>query len=273
MIKQKKLTLKELQYEEKEMLKQVVTFFNKNNMTYYAWAGTLLGAVRHKGFIPWDDDIDLAMTRPEYNKFINYLKKHNNKISDNLIVEGFELGNNSDFTILKIYNTDIKIGDTDEGIDKYLWIDIFPLDACPKNNKKFHKKCRFLYKVLFLKREQKNNVSLLAENRIKKIIKEIIMFILKIWPYDKYLRFYYNYCTKYNYDDYDYIKNNVMPSSSLAVYNKRDFTKCELKFEDLKICAMKEYEKLLKLGYGDYMKLPPENERYCHEFSAYKVKK
>ena len=64
MIKQKKLTLKELQYEEKEMLKEVITFFEKNEFVYYVWAGTLLGAVRHKGFIPWDYDIDLAMMRP-----------------------------------------------------------------------------------------------------------------------------------------------------------------------------------------------------------------
>jgi len=68
----KYLTLEEIQHEEKEMLKELIKFFKKENINYFVWAGTFLGAVRHKGFIPWDDDIDLAMTRPEYNNFLEY---------------------------------------------------------------------------------------------------------------------------------------------------------------------------------------------------------
>lgn len=272
MKKRKYLTLKEIQYEEKEMLKEVVNFFDANNFEYYVFFGTLLGAVRHEGFIPWDDDIDLAMPRPEYNKLINYLKKNNNRITDNLIVEGFELKNNNDFPILKIYNTNIKVEDEQEKVDKYLWIDIFPLDGVPKNNKRFTKKCQFLFNILILKREQKNGVPLMASNKFKKIIKEIIMFILKLWPYDSYMKFYCDYCTKYGYELSEFVTINIMSETS-AIYEKKKFEKYNLKFEDLTVNGIKKYDEFLKLEYGDYMKLPPEEKRICHGFKAWKVEK
>lgn len=271
-IKQSKkyLTLKEIQYEEKEMLREIDKFFKKHNMTYYLWAGTLLGAIRHKGFIPWDDDIDLVMTRPEYNKFVDYLKHHENKISNSLVVEGYELGNNNDFPILKVYNKNIRVDDQIEKVDKYLWIDVFPLDGTPQKNKRYYKKCRFLYNIFLLKREQKNNVPLMAANKVKRIIKNVAMFILKLWNYDSYLKFYYKYCTKYDYDNSNYLNYNLM-ADCISVYDKNDFESYELEFCDLKVNGIKNYDKILTLNYGDYMQLPPKDKRTSHEVKAYRV--
>ena len=74
------LTLKEIQSEEKNILKAVTKFLDTHNIKYYLWAGTFLGAVRHKGFIPWDDDIDIGIKRDDYDKLIELLKQKNNKI-------------------------------------------------------------------------------------------------------------------------------------------------------------------------------------------------
>ena len=104
---EKILSIKEVQYVQKEMLKEIIKFFKENNLNYYIWAGSLLGAVRHKGFIPWDDDIDLAMLRPDYDKLITYLKNHNKKIKDNLEAISLEL-DNSDYPFLKIINVNYK---------------------------------------------------------------------------------------------------------------------------------------------------------------------
>ena len=269
--KEKLLSLKEIQYEEKEMLKKVVDFFNEQDMTYYLWAGTFLGAVRHKGFIPWDDDIDLAMTRPEYNKFLAYLKKNNNKISDNLEVIGLELGN-SDFPILKVINKNVKV-DEIEQCDEYLWIDIFPLDATPQDNKKFYKRVAFLNKIFILKRQQRLHQNLMATSKFKRFIKAIGMGILRLWRYDSYKKFYLKYCTKYNYDDYEYVHNNVWCSSA-AVYNKNDLISAEYEFEGLKVNGIKDYDKFLSMGYGtDYMQLPPVEKRMTHKFKAWKIEK
>ena len=265
------LTLKEVQFEAKEMLKVVVDFLEKNNFNYYIWDGTFLGAVRHKGFIPWDDDIDLAMTRPEYDKLVNYLKEKGNYISDNLFFEGYDLGNNTDFPILKVYNKDISVDDFTEKVDKYLWIDIFPLDAIPKDDKKFYKKCRFLYNILLLKREQKNGVKLMAANKFKLIIKNIFLFVLRIWNYDSYFKFYCNFCKQYDYDECKYLKNLVMIDTD-AYCEKEDLVSCKYEFEDLFVNGVKDYDKYLSLQYGDYMSLPPEENRVAHGVKAWKRK-
>lgn len=266
------LSLKEIQFEEKKMLREIIDFFKDKKLIYYIWLGSFLGAVRHKGFIPWDDDIDLAMVRTEYNKLITYLKTHGNKISENLYCEGYELGNNDDFLILKVYNKNIRVKDCGEKVDKYLWIDIFPLDKVPENNNRHFRICKFLYIIFLLKREQKNRVELMASNKTKKIIKTIILFILKLWRYESYMKFFYNYCTKYNNSDYSYLCINTMPDKNTKCHIN-DLVDSNYKFEDLTVNGIKNYDKILSLEYGDYMKLPPKKDRITHEFEAWRIEK
>ena len=68
-------TLRQMQLSELKMLKEAIAFFEENDITYYAIGGTLLGAVRHKGFIPWDDDVDLGIPREDYDRWIDMVKK------------------------------------------------------------------------------------------------------------------------------------------------------------------------------------------------------
>ena len=75
--------MNKIQSLELDILKRFVGIFDELNIDYFLCGGTMLGAIRHKGFIPWDDDIDIGMTRPNYNKFIEYAKSINGKL-DNL---------------------------------------------------------------------------------------------------------------------------------------------------------------------------------------------
>ena len=103
----RELSLKEIQNEEKEILKNIINFFEKYNIKYYAYGGTLLGAVRHNGFIPWDDDIDIIVPRPDYDLFLDLVRKGNFKYN-NLEVISYEL-NNSNVLFCKVINKGIII--------------------------------------------------------------------------------------------------------------------------------------------------------------------
>lgn len=268
MNKKKYLSLKEIQNEELEMLKLLVDFLEKNNLNYYMWAGTFLGAVRHKGFIPWDDDIDLVMTRPEYNKFLEILKKNDCKISNNLYGECFEL-NNSNFPFLKIVNKNIEI-EEEQKCDKYLWIDIFPLDGTPKENSKYYKKTMSYRKLVDMITLDQEYLKKITNSSIKMFFKKIMIVFLKLVTLERILKKYLTFCTKYNYDKCDYLHNNVWASTS-HVYHKDKFENAEYEFENLKINGLKDYDYFLST-YGDYMKLPPLEKRETHSFKAWRVK-
>ena len=215
-----------------------------------------------------DDDIDLAMLRPDYDKLITYLKNHNKKIKDNLEAISLEL-DNSDYPFLKIINVNYFVDEPGNG-DKYLWIDIFPLDATPEDNKSFFKKVSILNKIFILRRAKKNKVPLLAANRFKRFIKNIFVGIIGIWKYENFVKFYLKYCTKYNYDEYEYVHNNVWTYSP-AIHNKKDFKNADYKFEDLIVNGPLDYDKFLSGWYGkDYMKLPPKEKRVTHNLKVWR---
>lgn len=266
----KYLNLNEIQSEELKMLKVLILVLKKEKIDYYVWAGTYLGAVRHKGFIPWDDDIDLAMTRIEYNKFVKFLKQNNNKISDELEAIGYEL-NNTDFPFIKIINKNIRIKEEEE-CDEYLWIDIFPLDGVPDNYKNYFHKIFKLNALFNLKRQQKKGQQISSSNGFKRIIKNIIMFVLRIWKYDSFINYYYNFCTKYNFNDMKNVKNNVW-SNSDVVYAKEKFESVDLEFDGLVVNGLSNPDYFLGRSYGmDYMQIPPKENRITHNFQAWKIK-
>ena len=269
-MKQKYLNLREIQIAETEILKSVIKFLNDNKINYFICAGTFLGAVRHKGFIPWDDDVDIAITRPQYNKLINILKQNKLKITDNLFASGFELGN-SQIPFIKILNKNIKVDQTIQW-EEYLWIDIFPLDAFPKNNKIYYKNLMFYRRLLDLIRVDSNNFGLMTNNPFKKIIKLIFLFILRIWKYDNFINFYIKQCSKYDFDKYDYVRDNVWGDTSSLIH-KSQLKNCKYEFEGLKVNSFEDYDNLLSDLYGkDYMKLPPKEKRQNHKFKAWRVK-
>lgn len=266
------LHLKQIQFEEKEMLRHLINFFDENHIKYYIWAGSYLGAVRHKGFIPWDDDVDVAVPRPDYNRMKKILLK-NNYISDELKGIGYEL-NNSDWPFIKIINENIFVEEK-EKIDNNLWIDVFPLDGIPNK----HRKMYFIYvyihfRLFAIKRSKINKVKLVAkrDNIIVLIIKNILAFLIKPIKYDYLLKSLIKSASKYDYDKCRYVKNNVWSNSINSYIDKENCEENTYDFEDLKVNGLKDYDYYLSKGYGkNYMDLPPENKRDTHSFKAWRV--
>ena len=154
------------------ILKEFISICKDNNLTYYALGGTLLGAVRHKGFIPWDDDIDIGMPREDYEKF--------KKIASNALPENYKFLSEDTsnykkaFSVIRDDSTKIIMNYSNEEQEESLWIDIFPLDGMPTNplKKKYHS-YRYLYTRMMVQLSQFNSlVNQKKENRpwLEKVI-------------------------------------------------------------------------------------------------------
>ena len=260
----KLLTSSDIKQELIYMYEKLEKFLTENDIKFSIFCGTLLGAVRHKGFIPWDDDIDICILRPDYNKLINILKS-NNTFENDLYGVGFELGN-SNITCLKICNKNIITEETISGniVEKgNLWIDIFPLDGFPNNFSKLYKKI-----ISSTLRSFYNAKRISVE--FPGLIKNTKRFkIVKYFNYNKLTRFYIKSCSKYNVNNCSLVHNftwgyTVMPKNFMN--NIIDY-----EFENITVKGFKDYNSYLTLVYKNYMELPPENQRISHGLKAWKI--
>ena len=245
-----------------EILLEFASFCKKNNLTYYLAYGTLLGAVRHKGFIPWDDDIDVWMPRGDYKKFIDLYRKSKENSHYKLSIPGEKISKHS---FLKMYDSNtVKIEDGVYYKNDYLGIDIdiWPLDGQPEDEQyyfKWYKKLKFQYLLFFA------SISSLKYGNLKRKLKVLLLKIIagnrrKILDKTEKMHttFPFNECKKIGcIISYFNVKKDR--------YLKSWFDKTILlDFEGHKLCAPAEYDKILTQRYGDYMQLPPEHQRVTH---------
>lgn len=268
----KKLTIKQIHNEELNLLKYFISLCDSYHLKYFLIYGTMLGAVRHEGFIPWDDDIDVCMPRDDYCKLIELIKNEK-VIESTYCFTGVEL-NNATNLFLKLINKNIEIKEKVE-VDKYLWLDIFVLDGLPSKEERAKKYMRKmfimeqLYNVKIIKFKNLLKGSKTLKRRIIKLItKPFMFFVNKDFLAKKILR----NSQKYNYNDSKYVSTLLGLTPNKNFYEKRLFEELSnYNFEDIHVSSMKNYDEYLTITYGDYMKLPPEEKRYTHNFDAYYI--
>lgn len=267
------LTLKDAQMIMVNILKEIDKICTKHNLRYFLDAGTLLGAVRHKGFIPWDDDVDIGMPREDYIKFLEIAQK---ELPDYLFLQTFETDKYYD-----IYQTPSKVRDSrtlifeehvpkNEKMNNGLFIDVFPFDSLPKS-KAVYKVQRniseFILRSYVRLRDRPEKLSL--KNKITFTIYRIITSIFKT---KNRLKFF-NFLIKWNDKDSPYITYGVDTIWSEYVHKKEDyFDLIRLEFEGEKFLAPKNYDAILSKLYGDYMTLPKEEDRVWHAKELKKLK-
>lgn len=260
----KRLSLDECKKISLDILIDVADYCKKNDITYFLACGTLLGAIKYKGYIPWDDDVDIMMPREDFNKFINNYSNDRYKLlkpTDGL------------FCIAKVYDSNtLKY---EKGIDykknKPLGvdIDIFPLDGIVNDNKiieKTYKKECFLEMLLRL-----SNQPLFLRKNPLKCINRIIPRLIGSKNIVKWI---INNQTKYAYKDSDYvIRMKRSLNGFTGALPKSVFEKEYALFEGHKFCVPKRYDEWLKAFYGDYMNtLPPEEKRVpSHDNECYLI--
>lgn len=255
-------TLKHLQKVQMKILKYFIEVCEENNLTYFVDGGSLLGTIRHKGFIPWDDDIDVIMFREDFEKL--------NKIFENNIDEEYSFFNSLNektfpytFGRLLLKNTEFSEWWYDQvDFKQNIFIDIFILDNIPNNRFK-----RFIHKWKSFILNQATMYSLLKfdnTSKLKKIIQQFIYYLIRILhisPYSIKKKCVESF-SKYEHDDCDEVCN--FPAvSQMPVYYKTDWLPPKkAPFEDIKVNIPNNYKKVLTRHYGDYMTLPPEESRF-----------
>lgn len=252
--------LNKLKKCERDMLEAFVTICDRHGIEYFLQGGTLLGAVRHSGFIPWDDDVDVSLPRKEYEKFIAVAKSElppyyflQTKDTDPEYPNNFAKIRDSRTTFIE---TSGKYLNINHGV----YIDIFPLDYYPDG---------FKAKVFEIKKKlltwRINTAFYLPNMSLKSKI--ATAFSCLIYP-----------SRRKAIEKREKLFSCVPPSSRLinnsGAWREKEIIPAEwfdktteMTFEGIKVKSSYKYDEWLKFVYGDYMSLPPENERVGHHFT------
>lgn len=259
--------LRQIQIVELEILIEVDRICRENNIHYFLGYGTLLGAVRHKGFIPWDDDVDVIMLREDYDRFNEICKT---KLDTSRFFwqtwdtdPNYRIG----YGKMRRLNTEyVRVGQEKMGYHGGILIDIMPFDNVPDEGierTKFLIKCR-LYRLLMYSKAG----SMCDKNFLKRIGYKILSLIPKEVIKSKFINYVKQYETK------DAVDVSCNYANGYTVYYKEMFEKqVEMEFEKHMFFCPQYTRMFLKTAYGcDYMTPPPENERFGHApISKYKV--
>ncbi|NTK00173.1 LicD family protein [Enterococcus faecium] len=254
--------MNELQVKILEIYKGVKKVCEENDIRYFAIGGTCIGAIRHHGFIPWDDDLDIAMPRKDYEKFkkiaITCLEK-----DLQVLDEKFAFHNENVFIKVHDINTALLHKELIQFQDRYsgVYIDIMPLDGLPNN--------KIMRKV-----HLKTLITLMRFNRVQKELndsnlnnKRIIYSFIKLFPKNIFLNIYLKLVKLYSFDS----DRNKLSSFAWSfrgdklLLNKEDFSRSiDFEFEDTIMPCPIGYDRYLKNHFGDYMIIPEKENQVQH---------
>ena len=268
------MTLDEVHAVLYDILVDIHEFCVENDIKYSLAGGTLLGAIRHNGFIPWDDDIDVQMSRPEYERFIH---SYRSKRGYRLFCREVSGGEDVEVAFTRVCEMEKTYVDTGAFPWKKestgLWVDVVPIDGAPDNRREAMWKIRkmyFLWYITLAVRHTKKATFGSTKGVLKKI-KYIIKKCLVTFISKELIVKYINLCQEYSYNKYSYIANySTMQNKFREWQPKKTMESFVLhRFENGEFFIMEDFETSLKSLYGNYMIFPPKEKQIAHINNLY----
>ncbi len=270
----REMTIQEVQDVSLDILRDVHQFCVDNNIKYTLQGGTLLGAVRHKGFIPWDDDIDIAMPRPDYDRFI-----HSFKSEKGFRVVSREVKDCKDVMIAfcRICDTQQTCVDTSflpwTSEKTGVWIDLFPLDGVETSRKVCQQRIKRMKWQLLQVNTLRSYHNRMADVRgMKKKVHLLIKKVVAPFCSRHAIERYVEMCKKFPYEDAEYYCNFAFLNYGIRERHRKaviDET-ILVPFGEDHFYIMKGYDEALREKYGDYMQLPPKEQQVRgHDINKY----
>ena len=263
-------TLRELQLCELELVKAVLDICEKHHLTVFMMGGTFLGAVRHKGFIPWDDDVDLGMSRKDYETFLQVTAR---ELPEGYVLRHFAKDPDMAYYPAQVVDPSFEILDTSAMVEKTrcAWIDLFPLDGMPKGRLGcFFHKYRLLYLRMMLKFSQFSEVVAVGLAH-RPLHERILIAVGKHLHLEsrldthKRMELIDRCLKKYPYEGARQVVNFMGAYKFREMFPKEIYDHLSsYPFEDLMLPAPENYDAVLTQMYGDYMTPPPSDEQNKH---------
>lgn len=266
----RKLTLKEIKEKELELALELQEVCRTHGLRLYLCGGSLLGAVRHGGFIPWDDDIDVSLPRPDYRKLIE-LNKKESLFSDHLRLICYENGTDS-YPFMKLVDTRTRVQDaySKEDASSALWVDILPVDGVPEDPQQ--------QRDIFQKTEKYRKILKLnwanpraGKTTFRRMFKRFVIPFAKLYGIRRCNEKLIALASR---EPFETARKVAIVTWGLygtgEVVDKEAFLQpVDVSFEGYTFQAMSCWDQYLTQLYGDYMQLPPEEKRKTHDMDAW----
>lgn len=264
------LTLEEIHQEELNLLLKFQKLCNDNNLKFSLAGGTLLGAVRHKGFIPWDDDIDVTMPRQDYESFLRLSKDFAKDFKYK--IELFPGYTNSPL-LFKFVSSEVRVKERFVADTRGLWLDVLPVDVLPNSEidiTNIYSKAKRLRNVVVLASADASE----AKTKVKKALKPLAKKVITFCRIDQICAKKLDSLSK----SFNEQKTDSIGGIAWGLYGAGERIPATafvdmplLEFEGFHFPVYSCWDAYLTGLYGNYMKLPPEDQRQTHELKAWRV--
>lgn len=251
---------------ELNMLKELTVICENHQIDWFLIGGGLIGAIRHKGFIPWDDDIDLGMLRKDYDRFVQFAPK---ELSDAYELQLCEQDSSSFHSLLRIrhkYSTGMLAEDIDKNINSGAFIEIYPYDNDTGEERKYKKQAKSIkFWVTLLNNYGRKNVPVSMKGKLFRVFS---MLMCRIIPFSFAISCWNQAKKRYDGIETPYVNCEWSLDEKVGTRSRWFIEDVKntitVPFENIEVKVPLNYDRCLRICYGDYMKIPDEKEQKRH---------